>query len=116
MSQADLARRMGVTAEAASKLEHAEVRGGITIAKLSQVARSLDCSLFYAIVPNSSLEQTVLTQSRAEAQRLLNYAAHTMALEDQRIDNERQREAVEILAHEIATSGSLWKTTRPKKS
>lgn len=116
MSQADLARKLGITAEAVNKLEHAEVPGGITINKLSQVARALDCTLVYALVPNTSLEQTVLTQARIEASSVLGYTARTMALEDQAIDNDRHLAAIDRFAREIVNSGRQWKTSRTQKS
>lgn len=115
MSQADLARRLGVSTEAVSKLEHAEVPGGITINKLSQVARTLDCSLVYVLVPNSTLEETVMNQARSEALELLRYTTHTMALEDQPIDDEHHDEALLIMARQIVGSGNLWKTSRSSK-
>src|ERR1035441_11050798 len=65
MSQAVLAERLGVSAAAVNKLEHAEVHGGITTAKLAEVAAALDCTLVYALVPRSKLEQAGLTQAPA---------------------------------------------------
>src|ERR1700734_2434221 len=85
MSQAVLAERLGVSRAAVNKLERAELHGGITTAKLAQVASALDCTLVYALVPNSTLEQTVRTQAQTLAARLLGYAARTMALEAQDI-------------------------------
>ncbi len=40
------------------------MNGGITIGKLSQVAEALECTLVYALIPNSRLEQTVLTHNK----------------------------------------------------
>jgi predicted DNA-binding mobile mystery protein A len=113
MSQAVLAERLGVSPAAVNKLERAELHGGITTAKLAEVASALDCTLVYALVPNSTLEQTVKTQARALAARLLGYAARTMALEAQDIDDDRQREAVERHARQLLASGNLW---RPRRS
>jgi predicted DNA-binding mobile mystery protein A len=112
MSQAVLARRLGVSSDAVSKLERAELRGGITTDKLAEVARALDCTLVYALVPNSTLEQTVKTQARAQAMELLGYASRTMALEGQGIDEDRQREAVERYAQQLVVSGTLWRRRR----
>jgi len=67
MSQAVLAERLGVSSAAVNKLEHAELHGGITIAKLAEVAEALDCTLIYALVPKSTLEETVTTRARAVA-------------------------------------------------
>jgi predicted DNA-binding mobile mystery protein A len=114
MSQAVLAERFGVSSAAVNKLERAELHGGITIGKLAEVAGALDCTLVYALVPNSTLEQTVNTQARATAARLLGYAARTMALEAQDIDEDRQSEAVERYAQKLVASGKLWRAQRSR--
>lgn len=114
MSQAMLAERIGVSSAAVNKLERAELHGGITISKLAEVAGALDCTLVYALVPNSTLEQTVSTQAQAAAVRILGYAARTMALEAQDIDEDRQSEAVERYAQQLVASGKLWRAQRSR--
>lgn len=113
MSQAVLAERLGVSSAAVNKLERAELHGGITTGKLAEVANALDCTLVYALVPNSTLERTVRTQARTVAAQLLGYAARTMALEAQDIDENRQSEAVERHAQRLLADGNLW---RPRRS
>jgi len=108
MSQAVLAERLGVSGAAVNKLEHAEVHGGITIGKLAEVAASLDCTLVYALAPKSTLQQTVTTRARMVAAELLGYAARTMALEAQDIDEDRQAEAVDRYAQQLMARGDLW--------
>ncbi len=108
MSQAVLAQRLGVSSAAVNKLERAEGHGGITVGKLAEVAGAMDCHLVYALVPNSTLEQTVSAQARSQAAQLLGYAARTMELEAQDIDRERQAEAVERYAQDLISSGRIW--------
>jgi predicted DNA-binding mobile mystery protein A len=117
MSQAVLAERLRVSGAAVNKLERAELHGGVTTGKLAEVAAALDCTLVYALVPNSTLEQTVTNQARATASRVLGYAARTMALEAQEIDSGRQDEAVERYAQQLVASGKLWRTeqNRPRR-
>ena len=115
MSQAVLAERLGVSSAAVNKLEHAELHGGITIAKLAEVAEALDCTLIYALVPKSTLEETVTTRARAVAAGLLGHAARTMALEAQDIGDDRQREAVDRYAQQLVVSGNLWRVA-PNRS
>jgi predicted DNA-binding mobile mystery protein A len=110
MSQAVLAARLRVSSAAVSHLERAELHGGITVGKLDEVARALDCTLVYALVPNSTLEATVMAQARAEAAGFLGPAARTMALEAQDIDDERQDEALERYAWKLVESGRLWRS------
>jgi predicted DNA-binding mobile mystery protein A len=114
MSQAVLAERLGVSGAAVNQLERAELRGGITIGKLSEVAGALDCTLVYALVPNSTLEGAVRTQARRVAAQLLGYAARTMALEAQGIDDDRQSEAVERYAQQLMASGNPWRAARSR--
>ncbi len=109
MSQAVLAERLGVSSAAVHKLERAELHGGITIGKLAEVAAALDCTLVYALVPSSTLERTVNSQAHATAAQLLGYAARTMALEAQDVDEDRQNEAVERYAQQLVASGKLWR-------
>jgi predicted DNA-binding mobile mystery protein A len=112
MSQAVLAERLGVSSAAVNKLERAELHGGITTGKLAEVASALDCTLVYAFVPNSTLERAVMTQARRVAAQFLGYAARTMALEAQDIDEDRQSEAVERYAQQLVASGNPWRAAR----
>lgn len=114
MSQAVLAERLGVSGGAVNQLEHAELRGGVTIGKLSQVASALDCTLMYALVPNSTLQQTVMTQARSVAAQPLSYAARTMALEAQDIEDDRHSEAIERHAQQLVANGSHWRARRSR--
>src|SRR6185437_7385367 len=109
MSQAVLAGRLGVSAAAVNKLEQAERHGGVTIRKLAEVASALDCTLVYALVPRSTLEQTVTNQARSVATDMLGYVARTMALESQGIGDEREREAVDRYARQLISSGNVWR-------
>jgi predicted DNA-binding mobile mystery protein A len=112
MSQAVLAERLGVSGSAVNQLERAELHGGITTGKLAEVAGALDCTLVYALVPNSTLEQTVNTQAETAAAQILGYAARTMALEDQAVDKDRQRETVQRYAQQLVATGTPWNIAR----
>jgi predicted DNA-binding mobile mystery protein A len=114
MSQAVLAERLGVTGAAVNQLEHAERRGGVTVSKLSEVAGALDCTLVYALVPNSTLEQTVTTQARTVAEQLLGHVARRMALEAQDIEEDRQTDAIELYAQQLVVSGNPWRAGRSR--
>jgi predicted DNA-binding mobile mystery protein A len=110
MSQAALAKRLGVTPSAVHQLEQAEMNGGITLSRLAEVARALDSQLVYALVPNSSLQDTVVKQARRVASERLGYVEATMALEDQEIGDDRQQEAIGSYADELIARGSVWKS------
>jgi predicted DNA-binding mobile mystery protein A len=110
MSQTTLARRLGISRGSASQLEHAELHGGITISKLSEVAAALNCTLVYAIVPDDTFEQTVLDRARAVVAEDFRYAARTMELEAQGVSSEFLRDALERAAQELVRKGDVWGT------
>jgi predicted DNA-binding mobile mystery protein A len=108
MSQAALAKRLGVTASAVYQLEQAEGTGGITLAKLSDVARALDTQLVYFFVPNSTFEQAVINRARRVATEQLGYVQATMVLENQGIGVTHQEELIDDYAERLITRGSIW--------
>lgn len=110
MTTAQIARRIGVGQSRAVDIEKAEVSGSITLDSLERAARALDCELVYALIPKTSLETMVENRANNLAQRRIKAARHTMALEDQSVNEEDEREQVRQLARKLAEqSGSaLW--------
>lgn len=111
MSQRALGDRLGISRAAVAKLERAELSGGITLAKLSDVAGALDCTLTYALVPNTTLEDTVLRQAHQVAAERLGYVATTMALEDQGISTDRRDEHLEAYARDLVERNDIWRAS-----
>jgi predicted DNA-binding mobile mystery protein A len=66
MSQKQVADRLGMSRGAVESFERREISGGISIASLAQVAEALDCQLLYALVPNTTLEETLMRPARSE--------------------------------------------------
>jgi hypothetical protein len=60
------------------------------------VAEALDCTLVYALVPNSPLETTIRDRARAFARRRRGPVEHSMLLEDQKV-KARAKDAEERL-------------------
>lgn len=109
MSQAALAGKLGVSGTAVAKLERAETGGGITLNKLAEIAAALDCSVIYALVPNSSLEETVQRQARRVASERLGYVDSTMALEDQDVPADRRADYLEVYARDLIARDDIWR-------
>ncbi len=109
MSQTTLAARLGISGPAVNKLERAELTGGITTAKLAEVATALNCSLVYVLVPNATLEETIRSEALRVAASTLGYAERTMVLEAQGVDPDRRRETMERIAQDLIDHGNLWK-------
>lgn len=109
MSQAALGARLGVAGPSVAKLEQSELSGSISIGRLADAARALDCTLVYALVPNTSLEDTVQRQARTIAAETLGYVANTMRLEDQAVEPDREADQLERQARAVIESSRLWR-------
>lgn len=108
MSQADLARRLGVSPPAVTDLERREREDAITIGKLAEVARAMDCTFVYAFVPNSTLEDTVQREARRRAVESAAYVGRTMGLEAQGLDAERAGELVDRETRRVIEEHRVW--------
>lgn len=109
MSQADLARRLCVSGAAIAKLERAEADGRITLAKLNEVAKALDCTVVYALIPVSSLEDSVQSQAHRVASKQLGYVDGTMALEDQEVAPDRRAEYLDVYVRDLIARNDIWR-------
>jgi predicted DNA-binding mobile mystery protein A len=96
MSTAQLAKRLGIKQPSLVALEQSEAKGTIQLATLRRVAEALDCTLVYALVPNSPLETTIRDRARAFARRRRGPVEHSMLLEDQKV-KARAKDAEERL-------------------
>jgi len=110
MSGKQLAVRLQVSQPRIPRLEQDEVTGAVSLKTMRQAAEALDCVFVYAIVPRSSLEETVKMQARRAAEARMQRAAHTMLLEAQSLSAEEQQQsfesAVEDLVREMPKE--LW--------
>lgn len=110
MTTAQFGRRMGVSQPRAVQIEQAEKDGSITLESLSRAARALDCELVYALVPHDSLEAQVQGRARMLAKDRLRSVSHHMALEDQRVSDEDERDQLERMIDKLldAPGSKLW--------
>jgi predicted DNA-binding mobile mystery protein A len=110
MSGKQLAGRLQVSQPRVFKLEQGEPSGALTLKTMRQAAEALDCVFVYALVPRSTLEETVRTQARVVAGERLQRVSHTMLLEAQGLSMKEQQafldDAIEELARE--TPKDLW--------
>lgn len=94
----DLASRMGVTESAVRDIEKSETKGKITLDRLNRAAAALDCDLFYALVPKSSLEETFERRIHRRARSDAKRTAATMDLERQGLGvEETERQLKELV-------------------
>lgn len=98
MSGRQLGRRMGVSKMWVGDMERLEVTGATTLKTLRRAAEAMDCVLVYAIVPKTTLKDTLLKQARQKVRQDMARAAHTMALEDQALAKDEAAKATETAA------------------
>ena len=111
MTTAQLAKRLGVSQPRVLGIEKAEVSGSIKLESLERAARALDCRLVYALVPRKPLESLVENQARQIAKKRLRATSHSMALEDQRVDEADEQEHLERLIQKLLNQpgSAIWK-------
>ena len=66
MTKEQLAARLNVGISTIAGLERSEARGAITIESLRRLARGLDCTLVYALLPKGGRTLDELIRDRAE--------------------------------------------------
>lgn len=112
MSGVQFAKRLGVSAPRVAILEKTEVTGRVTIRSVRQAADALDCVFVYALVPRSSLKETIRRQALEVARGQLKRTSHTMLLEDQQLSKDAMRNALDAAVEELleAMPRDLWDT------
>ncbi|MBU4237075.1 MAG: mobile mystery protein A, partial [Proteobacteria bacterium] len=110
MSGKQLAQRLHVSQPRVYKLEQSEPSGALTLKTMRQVAEALDCVFVYALVPRSTLEETVRAQARVVAAERLQRVSHTMLLEAQGLSTKEQQASLDGAIEELAreTPKDLW--------
>lgn len=83
MTAAQLGKRLGMSRQGVVDLERREAGETITLANLRKAAEALNCDLIVALVPRTSLEDTVREQAQIKATDERKRVVHTMRLEAQ---------------------------------
>ncbi len=92
MTGKQLGERIGVSQPRVVQMEKDEISGAVTLKTMRQAAAAMDCIFVYAVVPRTSLEDTIREQALKVAEKRLSRTSHTMLLEDQQVSNdERQK-------------------------
>jgi len=98
MSGRQLGQRMGVSKMWVGDMERLEATGATTLKTLRRAAEAMDCVLVYALVPKTSLKETLQKQARRKVRQDMARASHTMALEDQALTQDEAGKATETAA------------------
>lgn len=112
MSGKQLANRLNVSQPRIPKLEQDEVSGVVSLKTMRQAAEAMDCVFVYAIVPRTSLEETVRTQALAVAATRMQRVSHTMLLEAQSLSAEEHRASLDASVEELVREmpKELWES------
>ena len=94
------------------RLELSEAEGAIQLKSLRRAAEALDCDLVYALVPRRSLRETYDRAALGVARRELARLSHSMALEDQAVDDEDEDERLRRFIAEELDPRDLWARRR----
>ena len=108
MSGVQFAKRLGVRPQYVEKLEKSEASGSIQLKTLRHAAEALDCTLVYALVPNTSLEEAVRARARKIAMRDLGRVAHTMKLEAQETADDNLEARIDAYIRDALKERDLW--------
>ncbi len=109
MTGVQFAQRLGVRPQSIEVLENSEANGTIQLKTLARAAEALDCTLVYALVPNSTLEQAVAARARKIAVRDLGRVSHTMKLEAQETADDDLERRIDAYVRDELRPRDLWK-------
>lgn len=113
MSATDLGNRIGIAKQSILALEKSESEGRAQIDSLKKAAEAMDCTLVYALLPNSSLENFVQIQIQKLATKNLSKVSHSMKLEDQEVI--ANKSLYDDFLKEFEDSSLIWRT-EPRKT
>jgi predicted DNA-binding mobile mystery protein A len=110
MSGVQLGKRLKVSPQTVEAMEKSEAAGTIQLNTLKRAAEAMDCTLVYALVPRTSLDNTVKNRARQIAMAALARVSHTMKLEDQDTGDDEREALIEDYVRRIKDR-DLWNGT-----
>lgn len=108
MTAEQLGERMGVSQPTVQKLEVSEAADTIQLKTLRRVAEALNCELVYVLVPREPLRKIYDMAARELARRELGAISHSMALEDQAVEDEDEDERLRRFIAEELDPREVW--------
>lgn len=108
MTGKQFAGRLSVRPQSIADIEKSEATGSIRLSTLQRAADALGCTLVYALVPKTSLEEAVNARARQIALRDLGRVTHTMKLEAQDTGDADLEERIEAYIREVIKDRDLW--------
>lgn len=107
LTRSQLSQRLRVTPQNIENLEKAEEERNITLKSLEKVSEAMNCRLYYVLIPENSLENTVNQQILKKAQQIIGYVSHSMALEDQKTKDAELKRQISNLVDELKRKNNI---------
>lgn len=108
MTGVQFSARLKVRPQSVDALEKSEANGTIQLDTLRRAAAALDCTLVYALVPNTSLQEAVRARARKIAIQDIGRVAHTMKLEAQGTRDTDRETRIEDYIRDTLNERDLW--------
>ncbi len=110
MSSHALAKRMGCSQANIASIEKRERSRTISLQTLDQVAKAMNCTLVYYLVPEKPLNQLLEDQARRVAKRQIKLINHSMKLEQQGLTKKQIKQQEDDLVQELLQGSpkKLW--------
>ena len=108
MTAKQLGDRLGIRAQSVYEIETSEASGLIQLSTLRKAAAALDCTLVYALVPNTPLTELVRRRAHEIASRDLARIEHSMKLEGQGVERKGSKERIQRYIDESLRDRDLW--------
>lgn len=108
MTLAQLGKRLRVSAVAARQVSEKEKYGEVTLKKMQEYARALECEFVYALVPRKDFDEIMEDRARILAKKVLAEASLHMEIEDQEVSPEMKKNQIEQLTEKFKRSKKIW--------
>jgi predicted DNA-binding mobile mystery protein A len=101
MTLSQLGQKMSMSPQAVEILEKSEAAHTISLKTLQKAAQALNCRVFYVLIPEKSLEETVEDQIQKKAREIVGNISHSMGLEEQSTSLEETKMQIKEVSEKI---------------
>ncbi|MBT3306491.1 MAG: mobile mystery protein A [Alphaproteobacteria bacterium] len=101
MSAKQLGNRANMSQAGIAQIEKSEAEGKATLSTMHKMAAALDCTFVYALVPKTTLHNSIERQATNMAVKRVRRASHSMSLESQTVTDEQTDLQIKMLTDEI---------------
>lgn len=110
MTAVQLAKRMKVSQARVSSIESAEIEGSLTLNTMNEAAKALNCKFVYFLIPENNLDDIIKAQAIKVAIENNKNVSHSMGLENQSVEQEREFIEAEADALIFEESNKIWES------